>query len=119
MNKNICRTCGKARYRWSPRRKNRKKCIYCSDLCQQESTFDRVSILPSVRAAVLERDNYRCRYCGASAEVLDHVIPYSKGGSNQADNLVACCSGCNSIVHDRLFNSFEEKREWITADAPH
>lgn len=54
-----------------------------------------------VRRAVLERDRNICRYCGASEPTMhvDHVIPISRGGSNDEDNLVAACPACNLSKH--------------------
>lgn len=55
------------------------------------------------RAAILKRDEYRCRYCGPTAAPLavDHVMPFSRGGQNTHDNLVAACKSCNSRKKDR------------------
>lgn len=55
---------------------------------------------PSVRFAVLQRDEFRCRYCGRTAAAtlqlhVDHIHPRSKGGSDTLDNLVTACSECN------------------------
>ncbi len=50
----------------------------------------------SKRLRILERDSYRCQYCGASADTVDHLIPRSKGGDESDTNLVACCGMCNS-----------------------
>ena len=47
------------------------------------------------REIIFSRDNYICRYCGALAEHIDHVIPVCKGGTNDLDNLVAACASCN------------------------
>jgi hypothetical protein len=56
-----------------------------------------------VRYAVLERDGYRCRYCGAEATDaklhVDHRMPVSKGGTNDFENLVTACSDCNLGKH--------------------
>jgi 5-methylcytosine-specific restriction endonuclease McrA len=54
-----------------------------------------------VRAAVLKRDEERCVYCGLPAITVDHVIPRSRGGSDDEDNLVACCSECNGGKGDK------------------
>jgi 5-methylcytosine-specific restriction endonuclease McrA len=43
--------------------------------------------------AVLERDV--CAYCGAPAEVIDHIRPLALGGSGDWDNLTAACNRCN------------------------
>ena len=43
-----------------------------------------------------------CAYCGkAEAQTLDHIIPQSKGGTDDPQNLVACCIPCNSSKQDR------------------
>jgi 5-methylcytosine-specific restriction endonuclease McrA len=54
------------------------------------------------RRAVFARDGYRCQYCGAAAENLDHVVPRSRGGGHTWDNVVACCRACNARKEDRL-----------------
>lgn len=57
-------------------------------------------VLPRwLRRLVLRRDGWRCRWCGISiAESwlqVDHVIPWSAGGSDRTDNLRALCEPCN------------------------
>jgi 5-methylcytosine-specific restriction endonuclease McrA len=48
------------------------------------------------RRAVFARDNWTCQYCGSRANLtVDHVIPRSKGGSSNWDNIVASCAPCN------------------------
>jgi 5-methylcytosine-specific restriction endonuclease McrA len=49
------------------------------------------------------RDRYRCQYCGRGQSELkprealtrDHVIPISRGGTNEWTNVVTACSSCN------------------------
>ena len=50
-----------------------------------------------LREAVFLRDDYTCHYCGARGGRLecDHVIPVSRGGSNDLSNLVTACKPCN------------------------
>lgn len=52
-----------------------------------------------LRFEVLRRDNFTCRYCGASAPdvrlEVDHVTPRSLGGPDKPWNLVAACQDCN------------------------
>jgi 5-methylcytosine-specific restriction endonuclease McrA len=43
------------------------------------------------RRAVFARDEYRCQYCGARADSIDHVLPRSRGGSHVWENLAAAC----------------------------
>ena len=49
-----------------------------------------------IRALVMARDNWTCRYCGAWAEEVDHVQRVEDGGGNGLDNLVAACRTCNA-----------------------
>lgn len=58
------------------------------------------------RKNILLRDRHTCQFCGRvlpGAELtLDHVIPRSRGGHTDWDNLVACCHTCNNLKGDRL-----------------
>jgi 5-methylcytosine-specific restriction endonuclease McrA len=58
------------------------------------------------RKNLLLRDRYTCQFCGgvfpAHELTLDHVIPRSRGGHTDWDNLVACCHRCNNLKGDRL-----------------
>src|SRR5262245_9072819 len=55
----------------------------------------------AIRLEVLERDNWLCRYCGAAANAVDHIIARTRGGTNDMENLVAACKPCNSRKRDR------------------
>lgn len=46
--------------------------------------------------AILERDGYRCCYCGGYARTVDHLLPKAHGGTDDPSNLVAACRRCNS-----------------------
>jgi 5-methylcytosine-specific restriction endonuclease McrA len=50
-----------------------------------------------LRKMIFERDGYRCRWCGKPTRhpVLDHVIPVSRGGTDDPDNLCTACPDCN------------------------
>lgn len=56
-----------------------------------------------LREAIFSRDGYTCQYCGAYAVNLqcDHVIPISRGGSNDPENLVTACQRCNQSKHNK------------------
>lgn len=57
------------------------------------------------RKNILLRDRYTCQFCGhvfpAQELTLDHVIPRSRGGHTDWDNLVTCCHSCNTLKGDR------------------
>ena len=55
-----------------------------------------------LRFEVLYRDQFTCRFCGASPIKdpsvtlhIDHIVPWSKGGETSLDNLQTLCSKCN------------------------
>ena len=55
------------------------------------------------RRAVFARDGWECQYCGARTSLtVDHVIPRSKGGGSNWENIVASCAPCNRRKGDRL-----------------
>ena len=62
------------------------------------------AVVPPTRRGVLHRDGYRCAYCGASADTVDHVHPRSRGGRHEWTNVVAACSRCNHRKADRLLS---------------
>ena len=57
------------------------------------------------RRALMRRDNYQCQYCGdmpGSEELsLDHVMPKSRGGRTNWENVVCACVDCNSKKANR------------------
>ncbi len=56
------------------------------------------------------RDRYRCQYCGRPAIELkpregltrDHLVPLSRGGTNDWTNVVTACGPCNTRKANRL-----------------
>lgn len=59
-----------------------------------------------LRIAVLRRDQFRCRWCGAGTKQdllqVDHIVPWSAGGSDHPVNLRALCLACNQDRSNRL-----------------
>jgi 5-methylcytosine-specific restriction endonuclease McrA len=58
-------------------------------------------IHPLLRFAVLNRDDFVCRYCGAEASEVDHATPWGRGGETLPFNLVASCQPCNRAKGER------------------
>jgi 5-methylcytosine-specific restriction endonuclease McrA len=52
------------------------------------------------RKNLFARDGYRCQYCNQTRPMsqlsLDHVVPRSQGGRTTWENVVCCCTSCNS-----------------------
>lgn len=58
---------------------------------------DRRPVSQGIRTQVYERDGYACVVCGVRKELtLDHIEPWSEGGSNDIENLQTMCRSCNS-----------------------
>ncbi len=49
----------------------------------------------------------KCAICSKKTEHLElhHIIPKSRGGSDDASNLVKLCSGCHGRAHDVSFSN--------------
>ena len=48
------------------------------------------------RFNVFLRDRFSCQYCGGGEELtFDHLLPRSKGGETNWENVVTACSCCN------------------------
>ncbi len=56
------------------------------------------------------RDEYRCQYCGRhmtefrprESLTRDHLVPLSRGGTNDWTNVITACSPCNTRKGNRL-----------------
>lgn len=62
-------------------------------------TGERPEIPWDVRRAVYRRDGWRCKFCGNTWTdtqlELDHILPWSAGGSDHSQNLRTLCQRCN------------------------
>lgn len=96
--------------------KSRKKNDLGNAEVTQELLSDnaRVSIPRPIRKLIIERDGGMCVYCGRkdgeytppetqrdAIISIDHVIPVSRQGSENIENLVCCCMSCNNFKNDR------------------
>ena len=61
-----------------------------------------------LRFKVFARDNFTCQYCGRKApEVVlhaDHIVPMSKGGHTEINNVVTACYECNLGKSNLIIN---------------
>lgn len=85
--------------------------IIPSDFAKKENknknkNESRDPISPKLRFEVFKRDKYVCQYCGACGPdvelEIDHVIPVSRGGTDDINNLKTACFKCNRGKGDRV-----------------
>ena len=59
-----------------------------------------ITVSTDLREQTLTRDNHRCTYCGATPPddglFVDPMIPLSKGGTRELDNLTTTCAMCHA-----------------------
>jgi 5-methylcytosine-specific restriction endonuclease McrA len=84
----------------TPKRKTKKSTATRSKSEPKPTQGMRSRHIPaSVRVSVLHRDSYKCVFCGRGAKQVqlevDHIIPFSKDGSNDLSNLQTLCFDCN------------------------
>lgn len=71
------------------------------------------------KRGVLNRDDYRCGYCGITSGELrkreftvDHILPASRGGKNSWSNTICSCSSCNQQKGDKTPHEAGMKLLW-------
>lgn len=67
-----------------------------------------MSVSPAKRKAVAERARGLCEYCFSPRKFspqpfsVEHILPKSKGGSDEPENLAFACQGCNGYKSDKI-----------------
>lgn len=99
----ICRNC---QSEYVPLAANQ---VCCCRRCYQ--VYREKEIRRIGRFLILERDEFRCIYCGLSSVEeaaqlhVDHIIPRASGGEDIAKNLITACARCNLEKSHRLLNA--------------
>ena len=64
-------------------------------------------ISDETRAMVIVRDGGRCRRCRRATNLeIDHVVPISKGGDSEENNLQTLCRQCNRRKWKKMLPRF-------------
>ena len=76
------------------------------------------------RFNVFLRDKFTCQYCGDKRDLtFDHLLPKSKGGLTNWENVVTACSTCNVKKGGKLYTKCDlrlKKKPYIpTVDDLH
>lgn len=71
------------------------------------AAVERGEVSDSLRYDIMQRDNFTCVICGASARLgarlhVDHIVPISKGGKSIPSNLRTLCERCNIGKSDKI-----------------
>jgi hypothetical protein len=68
----------------------------------------KIYIPVSLQRNVLERSKGHCEYCQLPATFspnpfnFEHIIPLSRNGATDIDNLAYSCGGCNAFKNDKI-----------------
>ena len=63
-----------------------------------------------IRKIIFDKYDNCCHYCGSDESLeIDHVVPVSKGGKSNLQNLQSLCMNCNSKKGTKL----ENELDWI------
>ena len=58
----------------------------------------------ALRNQALERDAWRCQFCGSSNDLhVHHQRSRSKGGDDSLENLITLCANCHRFVHESSY----------------
>ena len=77
-----------------------------------------MSISNELREQVRQRAHFACEFCGVSETdaggelTLDHYQPKAKGGSDDLENLLYCCTRCNLYKADFWRDDAQEPKLW-------
>ena len=73
----------------------------CRDIWDSICIVERAKVSNKLRFQIFNRDGNKCRICGSTHNLeIDHIIPISKGGKSEPNNLQTLCRRCNKFKGD-------------------
>lgn len=74
-----------------------------------------------VRNRILDKYGRKCCYCGSTNNLeIDHIIPISKGGREDENNMQVLCRKCNATKYNtlniNLWLKFDEINDCVLID---
>lgn len=69
----------------------------------KENQIKAVNVTRSQRRRILERDSYTCQACKSTEQLcVDHIMPISRGGQSDDENLQILCLSCNTKKSNKV-----------------
>ncbi len=87
----------------------RTKHVPLTDEQRQARQRVRGELTALLKIKIYARDRHTCVYCGRAGGHLeiDHVLPVSRGGTSDLDNLVTACYECNHAKHAKTIEEWQ------------
>ena len=82
--------------------------LYFKYVCESQKQGEKIivkrrNVPEKLREKIFERDGRCCVDCGSMEGIqLDHIVPFSKGGSTHELNLKTLCRVCNQKKKDSV-----------------
>lgn len=78
----------------------------------RKKVVERVWFSKDVKEDILRKSDGVCAHCGCPVAIgdnftVEHVVPISKGGTNDLVNIVALCHTCNTTKGDCVWHPYE------------
>jgi len=104
----------KARYRQS----EKGRAVILASCHRRREKLAGIPLTADIIEEIIDEYGGICPYCNEQIAEgqIDHVVPISKGGTNQRDNIVYVCSGCNqekraySLLHFMIRRIVKSRR---------
>lgn len=85
--------------------RSKKHCVECNVTVEE------------LRQLIIDAYGKKCRYCDKiiviNNLVVDHIVPISKGGTSNIDNLQVICKTSNSMKGSLTEEHFQMLRDWL------